>query len=121
MAGEDLSHEVDKALEQPPHRVTRLTSRGGRTWWLKRVERLSLRLRLQKGDPARAFEAERSGLKVLAAKGIPVPEIEMEGADYFLLPDAGPTLQHLVETAASDPSTLAGFAAAGRALAERQG
>ncbi|SEC78946.1 hypothetical protein [Rhodobacter sp. 24-YEA-8] len=116
MSGDDLSHKVDQVLAEPPRRVTRLVSEGGRTWWLKRVEHLSLRLRLQKGDPSRAFEAERNGLKTLAQKGIPVPEIAMEGADYFLLPDAGPTLQILVEEAADDPGTRAAFAAAGRAL-----
>ncbi|WP_112311590.1 BUD32 family EKC/KEOPS complex subunit [Pseudogemmobacter bohemicus] len=116
MGDDDLSQKVGQALEKPPRRVTRLVSESGRTWWLKRVERLSLRLRLQKGDPARAFEAERTGLKTLAQNGVPVPEIALEGPGYFLLPDAGPTLQILAEEAPSAPDTLTAFAAAGRAL-----
>lgn len=116
MSGEDLSHQVEQVLAEAPRRVTRLVSGGGRTWWLKRVERLSLRLRLQKGDPERAFEAERRGLKTLAAHSIPVPEIALEGADYVLLPDAGPTLQSLVEDTGGSPDAMAAFAAAGRAL-----
>lgn len=114
---DELKSEVDRTLKSRPGRVTRLITGSGQTWWLKRVERLSLRLRLQKGDPARTFEAERNGLKTLADRGIPVPEIALEGEDYFLLPDAGPSLQSLVINAAPESEILRAFAAAGCALA----
>ena len=45
---DELKSEVDRTLKSRPGRVTRLTTGSGQTWWLKRVERLSLRLRLQK-------------------------------------------------------------------------
>ncbi|VDC25221.1 phosphotransferase [Pseudogemmobacter humi] len=118
MNGNGLSHLVKDALRNRPGRISRLRSAAGGTFWLKRVEKLSLRLRLQKGDPRRAFEAEREGLKTLAAKGLPVPKILLEGPDYFLLPDAGPTLEQIAgDEARPVPDREAAFAAAGKALA----
>ena len=74
-------------------------------------------MRLQKGDPAHAFEKERAGLIYLAQKGVAVPEIVLSGEDYFVLADAGPTLVDLAETASGKTA----FAAAGRALGQLHG
>ncbi|MDR5651561.1 lipopolysaccharide kinase InaA family protein [Ruixingdingia sedimenti] len=112
----DLAETVSGALGQPPRRVMALTLADGRRFWLKRVEHLRLRLRLQKGDPARAFEAERAGLHLLAARGLPVAEIVLEGPDHIVLADAGPTLAQLAAEPGRDDAATA-FAAAGRALA----
>jgi tRNA A-37 threonylcarbamoyl transferase component Bud32 len=117
MADSDLERMVKAALAEPPQRVRRLVLPDGRGFWLKRVERVSGRMRLQKGDPARAFEAERAGLKELAAEGIPVAGIAAEGPDWVLMPDAGPVLVALVaDPHRTEAETLHAFAAAGRAL-----
>jgi hypothetical protein len=113
----ELETALSKALAEPPRRVRRVDLRDGRRFWLKRVERLSGRLRLQKGDPAKAFEAEREGLRVLEAAGLPVAGLAAEGADWVLMPDAGPVLPEVV----GDPGRelaekLQAFAEAGRAL-----
>lgn len=107
-----LAPMVADALSRSDDRVQALQLPDGRRFWLKRIERLSGRMRLQKGDPAQAFEAEREGLEYLAAKGMPVPEVVLWGDDYFVLPDAGPTL---VDVAARADGKAA-FEAAGKAL-----
>lgn len=110
---------LDAALREGFERVKPLQLPNGRRFWLKRVERLSARMRLQKGNPDRAFAAERQGLHYLADHGLPVPEILREGDDYFLLPDAGPTLTQLVASKAetSPDQVQVAFAAAGKSLA----
>ena len=67
MPDPELEESLQRALAEPSERVRRLELADGRRFWLKRVERLSGRLRLQKGYPARAFAAERKGLRELAA------------------------------------------------------
>lgn len=108
---------MTEALAEPPQRVRAVLLADGRRFWLKRVERLSGRLRLQKGDPARAFAAEREGLRVLAAAGLPVAGVAAEGPDWVLMPDAGSVLTEVVANPArGEAEKLAAFAAAGRAL-----
>lgn len=112
-----LAAGAETALAASPARVQSFMH-GGRRYWVKREERLGLRLRLQKGDPRRAFAAERRALRHLAALGAPVPPIVAEGADYFVTPDSGPTLHNLMRDAGFDPAErIDAFAAAGRALA----
>lgn len=119
MPGSDpFDESLRRTLDEPFARVRPLVLPDGRRFWLKRVERLSARMRLQKGDPARAFAAERAGLRLLAEKGVPVPAVVAEGQDYLVMPDAGPTLVRVVADASlTDGARLAAFAAAGRALA----
>ncbi len=117
MSDPDLDAALTSALAEPPQRVRAVVLADGRRFWLKRVERLSGRLRLQKGDPARAFAAEREGLRMLAAAGLPVAGVAAEGPDWVLMPDAGPVLTAVVvDPARGEAETLAAFAAAGRAL-----
>ena len=117
MTDPDLDRALTEALAEPPRRVRAVVLADGRRFWLKRVERLSGRLRLQKGDPARAFAAEREGLRVLAAAGLPVAGVVAEGPDWLLMPDAGPVLTAVVaDPARGEAEKLAAFAAAGRAL-----
>lgn len=113
-----LSKRLAKALEGPLHRVQKLELPEGRVFWLKRVEKLTGRMRLQKGDPSAAFEAEREGLRKMAELELPVPAIAAEGADYFVLPDVGPTLVQVAnDKARSEPVKEAAFRKAGQALA----
>lgn len=118
MADPELERAVQAALEEPPVRVRPLALPDGRRFWLKRVERLAGRMRLQKGDPARSFEAEREGIRALQAQGLPVAGLTMEGPGWIVLPDAGPVLPKVVEDADRDEAgKLRAMAAAGRALA----
>jgi tRNA A-37 threonylcarbamoyl transferase component Bud32 len=113
----DLEDSLQKALAEPPERVRRLDLADGRRFWLKRVERLSGRLRLQKGDPDRAFAAERAGLRVAASAGLPVAGVAAEGPDWVLMPDVGPILPVVVgDPGRSEAEKLRAFAAAGQAL-----
>jgi tRNA A-37 threonylcarbamoyl transferase component Bud32 len=115
----DLDAALQRALTEPPRRVRRLDLPDGRRFWLKRVERLAGRLRLQKGDPARAFEAEREGLRALQTAGLPVAGVIAEGPDWVLMPDAGPVLPEVVGDPDRDETgKLRAFAEAGRALGQ---
>jgi tRNA A-37 threonylcarbamoyl transferase component Bud32 len=113
----DLDARVRSALDEPFQRVRRLDLPDGRKFWLKRVERLTGVMRAQKGDPAKAFEAERLGLHALADAGLPVAELTAEGPDWMLMPDAGPVLTAVVaDPRLDDAGKQAAFAAAGRSL-----
>lgn len=117
-----LPHEVtdalNTALAQPSLRIRPLALPDGRRVWLKRVERATGLMRLQKGDGLTAFVAEREALRLLHGKGMPVPEVMAEGPDYLLLPDLGPTLLALLKDTTHPPADrLAAFTAAGAALA----
>jgi tRNA A-37 threonylcarbamoyl transferase component Bud32 len=113
----DLEIRLKAALAEPTQRVRRLDLPDGRRFWLKRVERLTGRLRVQKGDPERAFAAEREGLQALSAAGLPVACVVAEGPDWVLMPDAGPVLPEVVaDPGCGEAEKLRAFEAAGRAL-----
>ncbi|MFO1203248.1 MAG: serine/threonine protein phosphatase [Tabrizicola sp.] len=117
MSDPDLDRALTDALAEPPQRVRALVLADGRRFWLKRVERLSGRLRLQKGDPMRAFAAEREGLRMLAEAGMPVAGLAAEGPDWLLMPDAGPVLSQIVADAGrNEAEKLRACVEAGRAL-----
>lgn len=117
MPDPQLAAALTAALAAPPVRVRAVVLPDGRRFWLKRVERLSGRLRVQKGDPAKAFAAEREGLRALAAAGLPVAGVAAEGPDWVLMPDAGPVLPEIVrDPGRSEAETLRAFAEAGKAL-----
>lgn len=112
-----LDHQLKVALAAPPVRVRRIDLPDGRRFWLKRVERLTGILRVQKGDPYRAFVSEREGLRALAEAGLPVARIASEGPDWMLMADAGPILPEVVDDPLrSETERRAAFAQAGRAL-----
>lgn len=92
--------------QQAP-RIERVEVDGSR-YWIKRAEKLGLRLRLQKGDPQKAFDHERNALHTLGKAGVPVPEICAEGADFVVMPDYGLTVNRLLreETSPQKRSNL---------------
>jgi tRNA A-37 threonylcarbamoyl transferase component Bud32 len=95
-------------------RIERL-ERGGEVLWIKRAEALSLRMRLQKGDPLAAFGAERASLKRYAALGLPVPPIVEDGPDFVMTEDTGPTLRQMISGGSGD--LHAALTGAGKGLA----
>lgn len=105
------------ALREPIVRIKPFLGPNGERLWLKRIEALSLRLRLQKGDGQRAFQNELNALHVLSKAGLPVPEILAEGPDHFVISDVGPTLAHLLRGSATPfAKRAAAFRAAGAAI-----
>lgn len=115
---DELSRTVRNALDGPAERIRPLTLPDGRRFWLKRVEKMGLFLRLQKGDPERQFRAEREGLRAMAEEGMPVPDVAMEGPDFMVLADLGTSLMALVsDPAFAEADRLAAFRATGKALA----
>lgn len=111
----DVAATAEAAVRAHPARIQRIEV-AGRGYWVKRQERLGLRLRIQKGDPRLAFQAERAALETLSKAGAPVPQVVAEGAQWFATPDLGPSLTHLLRDGA--PDRVKAFRAAGRALAE---
>jgi len=112
-----LRQALDRALQSAPERVRRVSA-GGQAVWLKQAERLSLRWRLQKGDPRCGLEAERAGLRVLGELGLPVARLVAEGPGYLATAEAGVALADiLADPAQGGARRLAGFSAAGAALA----
>ena len=110
-----LDGAIKAALAGPYHRIQALDLPDGRKIWLKRAERLSGRMRLQKGDGAKGFARERDGLHLLGGLGLPAAPILAEGPDWFVTPDLGPTLRHMMWHREGDLVPV--FAAAGAALA----
>ena len=91
----------------------------GQRIWLKRVETLSLRLRLLKGDAHKGLDRDRTGLQILGDAGLPVAPILHQGPGYIVTQDVGRPLDALLRDGSTDRSELeAAFAAAGTALAE---
>lgn len=118
-ADPELEREVRKALDQGSVRVQPLELPDGRRFWLKQVERLAGRMRLQKGDPARSLETEREGIRALQARGLPVAGLALEGPDWIVLPDAGPVLPQVIRDPLRDgPAKHEAMRAAGAALAQ---
>lgn len=90
---EELRLQVQQRAQKSGPRVERIEV-GGRFFWIKRVEQLGLRYRLQKGDPRKAFERERLAYQDMNAAGAPVPLMVADGADFLVLPDCGADLRH---------------------------
>lgn len=65
--------------------------------WRKRVEEVGLRLRIQKGDPRRLFEAERQAYLSLQGKNLPFARILTSGPEDFVIADAGPSLRTILK------------------------
>lgn len=108
---------VQRAFDAGAGRTSRFVL-NGQECWLKRREQLSLRWRLQKGDPARAFTRERAALQLLGAQGLPVAPILAQGEDYVVIGDCGPSLARMFRSAEPSPAErIAAFRAAGHALA----
>lgn len=118
VAPPELAPLVARALREESGRFSRLVGPSGRVYWLKRVEKVTPRMRVQKGDGATLFERERAALHMLREAGLPVAPIIAEGPGYFVTPDLGPTLRTLVaEAEPARDERLRAFAGAGAALA----
>lgn len=117
-AGADLPDiVVQRALQAGAGRTSRIVLHG-QDCWLKRRERLSLRWRLQKGDPGRALARERAALHLLGKQGLPVAPLLAQGEDYVVIGDCGVSLARMFrDTEPSSAERMTAFRAAGHALA----
>jgi tRNA A-37 threonylcarbamoyl transferase component Bud32 len=110
--------EIAARRAASPLRVQAVDLPGGRRVWLKQVEQLSGLRRMQKGDPARAFAAECTALRLLAQAGQPVPVVLAMAADHIVLADGGPNLERLLaQRALERAEAQAALVAVGAALA----
>lgn len=102
----------------PPEQRVAAVAVDGTRYWVKRRERYdSLKLRLQKGDAARAFERERGALHDLGRLGLPVPPVVDETEDYFVTPDRGvPLAKILRDRLLTEDERMAAFRSAACAL-----
>lgn len=113
-----LQAAITAALAGPHRRVIGLDLPDGRKAWLKRAERLSGRMRLQKGSSTKGFAREKDGLRILGGLGLPVAPILAQGPDWFVTPDLGPTVRYLMWTETNTTKLIPIFAASGTALAQ---
>ncbi|CAN0593854.1 unnamed protein product, partial [Ectocarpus sp. 12 AP-2014] len=67
-----------------------------RTLWVKRPEKLHGKLRLYKGDPAKAFRAEQEAVQRFADKGLPIAPLVAVGDGFIAFEDAGEPLKNLL-------------------------
>jgi tRNA A-37 threonylcarbamoyl transferase component Bud32 len=115
---DQIAEAIQRAMRRDTARVQRVETPAGGVW-LKRTERLSLRWRLQKGDPRRRFRKDLEGLHLLHDAGLPVAPIVAEGADFYATPHLGPTLEALLRGSVLAPDDRAAiFAGAGRSLGQ---
>ncbi|MGY6410876.1 MAG: hypothetical protein ACXIUV_07630 [Alkalilacustris sp.] len=90
----------------------------GATYWVKQPERLHWRMRLQKGDAASAFERERTALRALAGRGLPVARLVAEAPGLLAVEDCGTPLRSVLSDRACPlPERLVAARAGGAALA----
>lgn len=92
---DDLRATLEGEARKDGPRVQRIEVEG-QVFWIKRVEQLGLRYRLQKGDPRKAFERERLAYREMNAVQAPVPQLVAEGPDFLVLPDCGQDLRKLL-------------------------
>lgn len=98
-----LSQRLLQQSQDLPHRRLTQISFQDKSYFVKMPEQhVSLRWRLQKGDPNTAFAREVVLLRGFAAKGAPVPKIVAEDGGRIVLADHGKPLQWLVHRGQAD-------------------
>lgn len=116
-----LLARIKSHADATDQRISRL-EHNGQIIWVKKQERLSLRMRLQKGNARDAFIAEREALHRLQSAGVPVPEIMLEGKYFIATADSGPPLKVLLKNKiGGQQNRQIAFAAAGKQLALMHG
>ncbi|MDD7972377.1 hypothetical protein [Roseinatronobacter alkalisoli] len=105
-----------RAARELPHQRVAAIELDGRRYWIKRPEAAPLRLRLQKGNGAAAFQREMARLTAFAERGAPVPAIMAQSPDMVILADAGLPLSHLAQHGPAEDMVFL-LAQAARALA----
>lgn len=113
----DLLARITSHVATTDKRVSQMQHEG-QTIWIKKQERLTLRMRLQKGDARAAFLAEHDAIHLMQKAGVPVPQIVAEGVDYFATLDCGPSIKWLLlDYDGPSMRHLDAYAAAGKQLA----
>lgn len=100
-----MNEHLARQISDGTRRVEKFED-GKRTLWIKRPETLKGLMRLLKGDPKTAFQAEIAAHQDLLAKGVPVPPIVAVGSDYIVTEDIGRTIRHQMNMAKTDKALL---------------
>ena len=101
---------------KPPARIAPTTV-DGQPAWIKRRERLGLRMRLQKGNADRAFQTELAALHRMQGKGLAVPRLLHVETGSFTITDGGRNLRkQIVYGHLTEPERDAALIAAATAL-----
>ena len=74
----------------------------GQDFWIKRPEALSLRMRLQKGDPSAAFKTEVATHKSLSDQGLPVAPVILATDRYLVTRGCGAPIRGLARHGSDD-------------------
>ncbi|MBK5925873.1 hypothetical protein CCR87_00620 [Rhodobaculum claviforme] len=88
---------------------------GDRRIWVKRPERLTLRLRLQKGSSDKSFAREAVALHELSGRGLPVAELVAATPGLLAVADCGEPLRTILRDPARPADERARAARAGGA------
>ena len=111
----DTDPDLLQRIQSGSGRIERIEHQG-RTLWVKRPETLSLRMRLQKGNPKLAFGKEVAAHRTMFDLGLPVAPVVAASSDYLVTEDCGPSLLAVLRQ--DRPEAFeAGLAAAGGELA----
>ena len=113
-ASDSVTQAVLSAARAAGPRVQRFEE-AGQVFWIKRPEKLSFRMRLQKGDPAQAFASEVAAHQSYAAQGLPVAPVVAASDSYLITRDCGPSLKDLARH--DDAAFPKALAAGAKALA----
>ena len=113
-----LKQFIQSELAKKPGRTHPIEYMGKR-YWVKQPEKLDFRMRIQKGNALRSFEAERKALKYLSGLELPVAPLVAEGPDWFAIEDGGIPLDSLLKNNNSDnQENIKAFTAAGQSLVQ---
>ncbi|MGY6632657.1 MAG: hypothetical protein ACXIU8_02825 [Alkalilacustris sp.] len=120
-ASQTLADRIARAVSatdpEGRQRVVKVTV-DDRVVWVKRPERLRLRMRLQKGNANNAFAREAAALHELSGRGLPVVELVAAGPGMLAVADCGVPLRTVLrDPARTGPDRQAAALAGGAALA----
>lgn len=107
---------ADLHQQYPNQRVVAFEFEG-KKYWLKQIESLNRKERIIKGNALKAFQREVKNLTLLNKAGVPVPNIVLSTAYYFVLEDVGQPLNRILANF-DEQTRIQVLCQASRALAE---
>ncbi len=93
----------------------------GERYWVKRAGHRGWFLRMSKGPAERLLAGERAALRKMEARGIPVPQLVLEGPGYLVTRHVGRTAERLLQVMPARQPELASQIAAAIARLHRCG
>ena len=113
----DLLAMILRHVERIDQRISSFEHKG-QIIWVKKQERHTLRMRLQKGDAHSAFQAELDAYQQLKTADVPVPKVLAYGDSFIATADSGLSLHNmLLGEMEPQPIRIVAFRMAGEQLA----